>query len=205
MGLRRSWIFRMARRLSARIAFPALGAESQAVSQRRLTGRIAQGLEQWLTLLARPSNLRIAQTAICTAMLVTCVFAAPAGAKTEPFAITAFTTQTTEPSPVDETVNEPYFFNQAGGHPFALTSVVRFAAGDPKDIVIDLPPGLLANPQAVAHCSGLVAHCPGDTQVGMFALRFEGGEDQLSVLGAIVNMTPYAGVPSELGLEVPYL
>src|SRR6185312_1916520 len=188
MGLRRSWIFRMARRLSARIAFPALGAESQAVSQRRLTGRIAQGLEQWLTLLARPSNLRIAQTAICTAMLVTCVFAAPAGAKTEPFSITAFTTQTTEPSPVDETVNEPYFFDQAGGHPFALSSLVEFAAsGDPKDVIIDLPPGLLANPQAVAHCPGLTEHCPADTQVGTFALRFTGGESQLSVLGAIVN------------------
>ena len=152
--------------------------------------------------------------------LMGCALAAPAGASAgagTPFGIAAFSTQTTEPSPLNETVNEPYFFDQAAGHPFALTSTVRFATeaagaghaavpvGDPKDLVIDLPPGLLANPQAVARCSGQEEHCPIDTQVGVFTLDFAGGEDQLSVLGAIVNMTPYTGQTAELGLEVPFL
>jgi hypothetical protein len=152
--------------------------------------------------------------------LVCCAFAAPAGAASgepNPFGIASFSMQTTEPSPLNEAVNEPYFFDQATGHPFALTSTVRFAteaagaghaavpAGDPKDLIVDLPPGLLANPQALARCSGQEEHCPTDTQVGVFTLDFAGGEDQLSVLGAIVNMTPYTGQAAELGLEVPFL
>lgn len=153
-------------------------------------------------------------------LVVCCALAPPAGAATgeaSAFGIASFSTQTTEPSPLNEAVNEPYFFDQAAGHPFALTSTVRFATeaagaghapvpvGDPKDLVIDLPPGLLANPQAVARCSGQAEHCPTDTQVGVFALRFAGAEGELSVLGAIVNMTPYTGEAAELGLEVPFL
>src|SRR5579872_5780039 len=73
------------------------------------------------------------------------------GIEAKPFGM-AFAMHATEPSPADQTVNEPYFFDQAGGHPFALTSTVRFATEeigedhkvvptrDPKDIVIDLPP-----------------------------------------------------------------
>lgn len=128
-----------------------------------------------------------------------------AGAEAEPLVITGFAMQTTEPSTVDKALNEPYFFNQAGGHPFALTSTVRFAEGDPKDLIIDLPPGLVANTQAIPRCSEQVEHCPTDTQVGMFTLHFAGGKDQLSVLGGIFNITPSPGVPAELGLEVPIL
>ena len=153
-------------------------------------------------------------------LVVCCALAPPAGAATgeaSSFGIASFSTQTTEPSPLNEAVNEPYFFDQAAGHPFALTSTVRFATaaagaghapvpvGDPKDLIIDLPPGLLANPQAVARCSGQAEHCPTDTQVGVFALRFAGAEGELSVLGAIDNMTPYTGQAAELGLEVPFL
>ena len=126
------------------------------------------------------------------------------GAEAEPFTITGLTTQTTEASTIDKTLNEPYFFNQAGGHPSALTTTVRFGAGDPKNVVIYSPPGLVANPQAVPHCSGLATRCPSDTQVGVFVLHFLSDEGELWVLGAIVNMTPYAGVPSELGLEIPF-
>ncbi len=116
---------------------------------------------------------------------------------------TGFTMQTTEPSTADKTLNEPYFFDQAGGHPFALTSTVQFAAGDPKNIILDLPPGLVANPHAVPRCSVNIEHCRSDTQVGVFDLHLTGGGQQLSVLGPIFNMTPYVGQSAELGLEVP--
>ncbi len=138
-------------------------------------------------------------------LFVACGFTNPVSARAEPFSITGFTTQTTEPSTTDDTVNEPSPFDQAGGHPFALTSRIRFGAGDPKDVVIDLPAGLLANPQAVPSCSALLEQCPSDSQVGVFVLHFAGGEDDLSVLGQIFDMTPYPGVPAELGLEVPLL
>jgi hypothetical protein len=142
--------------------------------------------------------------------------AGAAGAEAKPFGITAFTMQPTEPSTVDKTVNEPYFFDQAGGHPFALTSTVQLATEevganhtlaptrDPKDIVIDLPPGLLADPQAVPRCQfGRVEHCPTDTQVGVFVLHaaFDGGN--VVLLGPIVNLTPGGGESAELGLETP--
>lgn len=143
--------------------------------------------------------------ALLSAILCACCLTSPVSAQAEPFAITGFTTQTTEPSTTDETVNEVSPFDLAGGHPFALSSTVRFGAGDPKDVLIDLPAGLLANPEAVPSCSAPVGQCPSDSQVGVFVLHFAGGEDDLSVLGQIFNMTPYPGVPAEFGLEVPFL
>jgi hypothetical protein len=141
-----------------------------------------------------------------TAAVLVCLSAAAgaAGSDAKPFGISSFSMQTTEPN--SKGVNEPYEFTQAGGHPWALTSTIEFSsAQDPKDVIINLPTGMVANPQALARCSGQVAHCPTDSQVGVFELHFPGGEAQLAVLGAIVNMTPYAGQAAELGLEVPFL
>jgi hypothetical protein len=151
-------------------------------------------------------------------VVLACAFELPAGAMgaaAEPFGITTFTMQTTEPNPVDNTVSEPYFFDQAGGHPFALTTTVRFATEevgpdhtlaptrDPKDIVIELPPGLIANPQAVSRCVvGRAERCPTDAQVGVFVLHAALGGDG-GILGPIVNLTPGAGESAELGLETP--
>jgi hypothetical protein len=139
-----------------------------------------------------------------------------AGTEPKPFGIAAFTMQTTKPSTVDGTVNEPYFFDQAAGHPIALTSTVRFATEevgsnhtlaptrDPKDIIIDLPPGLLANPQAIPRCqSGRTEHCPTATQVGVFVLHAGFGGGNIALLGPIVNLTPLGGESAELGLETP--
>ncbi|HEY2632441.1 MAG TPA: hypothetical protein VGI26_08700 [Solirubrobacteraceae bacterium] len=134
--------------------------------------------------------------------------------ESKPFGIESFSMQTTEANP--EGVNEPYLFTQAAGHPSALTTSIHFATeetspnhfsttGDPKDVIIKLPVGMVANPQAVVHCSAEKETCPTDSQVGVFELRFVGGEQQLWVLGAIYEMTPYPGQPAELGLEVPFL
>jgi hypothetical protein len=169
-------------------------------------------------------------------------FAPAAGAtETKPFEITKFTMQTTRAKAVpagiqgkgniDEfsgSVNEPYSFTQAGGHPDAITTSIEFStelieheanphgglgAGtalmptrDPKDIVADLPPGLLADPQAVPRCplsqvtsnSAVSDPCPSSTQVGVVVLRLFGG---IEYLGPIVNLTPEAGQSAEFGLE----
>jgi hypothetical protein len=150
--------------------------------------------------------------------LLACSLALPTGAagkEANPFGLALFSVQTTEASPGQPFASEPYSFRQAGGHPFALTNTVDFTAEevgakhtleptqDPKNVVIDLPPGLLANPQAVPSCSGAVTHCPADTQVGTFALRISLDETSVAILGPIVNMTPYTGVAAELGLETP--
>jgi hypothetical protein len=156
--------------------------------------------------------------------LLACVCAAPAGASAaegKPFGIASFTVQTTRTREVAHGpgipgygfVEEPYAFTQAAGHPDALTSTLEFATEevgegptrDPKDIVIDLPPGLVANPQAVPLCPRPQALagklCPVDSQVGVFVVRFSGK----AMLGPIVDLTPEAGQSAELMLQTPDL
>ena len=130
-------------------------------------------------------------------------------------------------SEVYEFVNEPYKqpFTQAGGHPWALTTAFEFAseakeanstgeialvpARDPKDIVADLPPGLLGDPQAVPRCpltniasvqqSGEeIKVCPADTQIGVWRVHFFTTKEELA---PIVNVTPEAGQSAEFALE----
>jgi hypothetical protein len=161
-----------------------------------------------MTTLAR-ATLVVAASMLCGALTPI-----PAAAiESQPFGIESFSAQTTATNP--EGVNEPYLFTQAAGHPDAFTSSVAFAreevagqtvvGGDPKDVTIYLPPGLVANPQAVAHCSGQSEHCPTDSQVGVFSLGFATNEQQIAISGPIVNMTPPPGEAAELGLEVPLL
>ncbi|MGH2880998.1 MAG: hypothetical protein ACRDK4_15495 [Solirubrobacteraceae bacterium] len=121
-----------------------------------------------------------------------------------------FEAQTTQGGQPPEYENEPYDFNQAGGHPFALTSDVEFAgeAGkppdDPKDVLIDLPPGLIANPRAVPACTTSEGTaCPSATQVGVFVLRAHFNGSALTLLGPLVNLTPGPGEAARLGLETP--
>ncbi|HEY3828919.1 MAG TPA: hypothetical protein VGL57_06960 [Solirubrobacteraceae bacterium] len=119
-----------------------------------------------------------------------------------------------------EFVNEPYKtpFTQAGGHPWALTTKFTLATEevessekttstvptrDARDIVATLPPGLLGNPMAVPRCSLTIVTsgsqaCPGDTQIGVYITRLDGGHE---LLAPIVNVTPEAGQSAEFALE----
>ncbi len=156
---------------------------------------------------------RLAALAMAAIVCAACVATSAQADETNPFGIASFSLQTTEQGPSPQSPGEPYLFDQAEGHPFALTSTVQFttdqiggntvASGDPKDVIVDLPPGLLANPNAVTRCPGQLEHCPTDTQVGTFVFRFGDRESQLAVLGEIVDVTPYTGEPAELGLEAP--
>src|SRR5580765_2662202 len=81
----------------------------------------------------------------------------------------------------DETVDF-----QAGSHPFEYEVTFEMkqdAKGRPegilRDLVVDLPPGLVGNPTAVTRCSGTdfegqTPHCPGDSQVGMIHVKVRG-------------------------------
>ena len=143
----------------------------------------------------------------------------------KPFGIEKFTMQTVEKESVVETGPDrfvlesvPYRFTQAGGHPWALKTLVRFTSEstgalegvesptrDVKDVVVDLPPGLVGdpNPEAFPRCPLALAlankeRCPTDTQIGVVRLRwFSGGEG----VAPIVNLTPEAGQSGEFGLE----
>jgi hypothetical protein len=156
--------------------------------------------------------------------LLACICAAPAGASAvegRPFGIASFTMQTTRAREVARGpgiagygfVEEPYVFTQPGGHPDALTSEVEFdteevgasstlaPTRDPENVLIELPPGLVANPQALPRCpltqllSGV--DCPSDSQVGVAVLHEGSG----GLLAPVVDVTPEQGAASELGLE----
>ncbi len=118
--------------------------------------------------------------------------------------------------------NKPYAFTQAGGHPWAWSTVGEFSseevevpgnnAGtkilpaptrDPKDLVVSLPAGLIGDPMAVPRCpltqvTGSEEPCPADTQLGTYTLRWASGHE---VLGPIVNVIPEAGQSAEFAFE----
>ncbi len=176
--------------------------------------------------------------AVVVGCLVFVPVSAGAPVERKPLELAKFTMQTTEKSnlvvinPEYPTFyrldNVPYAFTQAGGHPWGLTTSVEFATEevaiggttppqkavvptqDPRDIVTDLPPGLLGNPnpQAFPRCPlsvvlTLAEHCPADTQLGVVKFRLYGNEGK-ETLAPIVNMTPEKGQSAEFGLETGF-
>jgi hypothetical protein len=98
---------------------------------------------------------------------------------------------------------------QAGSHPFSYTVGFQFntdsggelEGGAARDIIVDLPPGLVGNPLAVPRCSrqdfaGTLPRCPLDTQVGVVrAIDLGLGEVRLPVF----NLAPPPGSAAQLG------
>jgi hypothetical protein len=124
---------------------------------------------------------------------------------------------------------------QAGSHPFAFTTLLAFnvgsvnpqehdcgaltegeppgcarVAGEPKDLEVILPAGLVGNPTAVARCTQRqfqtpgYDNCPPSSQVGGMYLRFSSGatHDQYA---PVYNIEPPPGQPAELGFTVSAL
>jgi hypothetical protein len=78
--------------------------------------------------------------------------------------------------------------------------------GTLRDIVIDLPPGMVGNPQAVPRCKaadfqGITPHCPGNTQVGVAEVHINGIQF-VPPAPPVYNLTPPLGVPASLGFSV---
>jgi len=121
--------------------------------------------------------------------------------------------------------------SQAGAHPDLTTQVLLTTResspaeegsgkvvplGSLKDSLVDLPAGLLANPQGVLDCTEdkldtafLLALCPTDSQVGMarlYSSNFSAGPDPANGRtygeAAIYNMVPGYGEPAQLAFNV---
>ncbi len=106
--------------------------------------------------------------------------------------------------------NDTDYYTQAGGHPyvavtsFTVSSSGSTPSGNVTNVRVDIPPGLISNPQAVQQCSETdPADCPSADQLGVVQLEVEiGGLDEW--LGASVyNMVPPAGKVSDYAFEVP--
>jgi hypothetical protein len=103
---------------------------------------------------------------------------------------------------------------EAGSHPNAMTTTIDFAAagGAPRDIQIELPPGLIENPSAVSKCSQDEFHTP---RVSQLEASLSGEScSQLSQIGVaevraggatrsfgIFNLEPPAGAPAAIGFS----
>lgn len=115
---------------------------------------------------------------------------------------------------------------QAGSHPFAMQTEIDFnTVPDPehgeipdqaaKEIDIDLPPGLVAEPDATPRCSGVVfvesvtpglPRCPNDSVVGKTLLEINNPGETFEF--PVYNLTPPPGKLIKLGfiaLNVPVL
>lgn len=102
----------------------------------------------------------------------------------------------------------------AGSHPYAFTVTVMFnhdvegnAEGSARDVVVDLPAGLVGNPLATPRCTreefdGAQARCPGDTQIGTFRAAFRNSRESLAPTGALYNLVPPKGVAASFGFSV---
>jgi hypothetical protein len=110
---------------------------------------------------------------------------------------------------------------QAGSHPFALTTSFvlnqpsaesgRVLEGDPKDITVKLPPGLVGDVTATARCSDhlftgperLEARCPNDTVVGVATAYLIEEEGLVAAFTTpVYNLVPPKGVVAEFGFLV---
>jgi len=108
---------------------------------------------------------------------------------------------------------------QAGSHPYAMTTSFalnqttnfageRVSDGSVRDIHVQLPPGLIGNPNVAARCTqqelvdASFAHppaCPNGAAIGLVALNIVGsGEFTFPVY----DMEPAPGVPDEFGFNV---
>lgn len=123
---------------------------------------------------------------------------------------------------------------QAGDHPSALVTAFDIntlispnsqlggaAVGvqDLKDVVVDLPLGVVGNPQATPKCpeydlTGGVSRCPGDTVIGTIALnlqtapslvatgeQFIASNPEIPQPSPIVNVEPEAGYPAQFAFS----
>jgi hypothetical protein len=101
---------------------------------------------------------------------------------------------------------------QAGSHPYQSVTSFHFTTtdtgqpnGNVKDVIVDLPPGVVGDPNATPHCTVTQLdnnNCSGDSQVGTLGLTVNiGGGDQ-SLVTPLYNMTPPAGNAAEFAANV---
>jgi hypothetical protein len=103
--------------------------------------------------------------------------------------------------------------SQAGGHPYEMTTVFDLATrqlataegvvvgGEPRNLEVRLPPGLVGDLAAVPQCTrseiydGEAGDCPAASMVG----RLEAGTFILNAIAPVYNMVPPPGVVAEFG------
>jgi hypothetical protein len=107
---------------------------------------------------------------------------------------------------------------QAGSHPYELTvswelneNSENFPFGGAiRDFAVQLPPGLIGDPNATPQCTreqldqGSGTGCPPGSEIGVDVLGLATGthRNRLELTLPVFNMVPPAGVPAELGFDI---
>ena len=125
---------------------------------------------------------------------------------------------------VDDADSHPYEYTSSFAvnlvrSPPGSDSTFDPAGGDLKEIEVALPPGLIANPEAVGHCTAQQFNtlhsvqgeeigenffpnvCPADSAVGLAVVQQLEGRGGI-LKAPIYNLTPPQGMPAQLGFEV---
>jgi hypothetical protein len=101
---------------------------------------------------------------------------------------------------------------QAGAHPYQFKVDFEMnldgdghTEGTLRELVVDLPAGMVGNPQAVPQCpvakfEGQLPHCPGNTQIGVAEVLLVGLPEP--AVGAVYNLTPPSGVAASIGTSL---
>ncbi|MCL2768794.1 MAG: hypothetical protein FWD42_01620 [Solirubrobacterales bacterium] len=108
------------------------------------------------------------------------------------------------------------FYTQASGHPpFGITGFefkseeplpgLKVPIGRVKNVRVDVPPGLAANPEALPHCK--VAEfeadtCSASTQIGENQLTVAIPPTDVTIPAAVFNLEQPEGLPLEFGIHV---
>ena len=105
--------------------------------------------------------------------------------------------------------SEGGFTRQAGAHPDLTTEIAFSRDEQVRDITVDFPPGLLADPTVIEHCTNeqlvgrglaLPPECSPNSQVGTLGIR-DSPESPLQRVG-LYNMVQRADAPALLGAKV---
>jgi hypothetical protein len=99
---------------------------------------------------------------------------------------------------------------QAGSHPYAFTFSFYINAdadgipveGEARDVDVDLPPGVVGNPNVVPRCTREEfdqEHCPSDTQIGVDHADLGGALPPIQFAFDVYNLVPPPGHAAEFG------
>jgi hypothetical protein len=134
--------------------------------------------------------------------LLTVALFVPAGAQAD-FGLESFSAEATNS---DGTVDF-----QAGSRPHEYTITFTLnrdekgnVEGRLRDVILDLPPGMVGNPTALPRCTGaqfegLVPLCPDNTAIGVAEFTVFGG---LEAFQPVYNLTPPHGVAARIGFSI---
>jgi hypothetical protein len=105
-----------------------------------------------------------------------------------------------------------YCYTQSGGHPFVGVTdftVDTTNGGTVKQIRVDVPPGLISNPQAITQCTDAqFPSCPSNTQPSNTQIGIEKLSASLAgittyIQASVYNMVPKPGQVSDFAFNVP--